>query len=136
VNKYINVLHQNIAGAINKADILVANLDNLSDDGKCIDVICLTEHFMMEGNEVHLTVPNYNLASYYCREINRGGACILVKNGHPFKDVPEIAKLSIPNVFECCAVTLTNHKLLIVCIYRVPKYSNLNVYFLRLEQLL
>lgn len=137
MNKFINVLHQNIAGAINKADLLLANLDNLSDNGKCIDVICLTEHFMKAGNEVHLTVHNYNLASYFCRENgNRGGACILIKHGHLWKDVPEIAKLSITNIFECCAVELTNYKLLIVCIYRIPKATNVNTFFLRLEQLL
>lgn len=136
-NSYINILHQNIAGLINKADDLLVCLDELSNKGSNIDILCITEHFIMEGYEHLLYIPNYNLAAFYCRnDKKRGGACILVKNGLQWKELPKITKLSTPGIFECCAVELTNYKIIIVCVYRVPNINNLNYCFDKLERLL
>lgn len=136
-NKYVNILHQNIAGLINKSDDLLICLDELSKKYINIDILCITEHFIMEGYQNLLYLPNYNLAAMFCRnEKKRGGSCILIKNGIQWKELPKVAKLSIPGMFECCGVELTSYKIIIVCVYRIPNTNNLNHCFDRLETLL
>lgn len=44
-------MHQNIAGLRSKFDALTISLQELSENDTVIDVICLTEHFMMSGHE-------------------------------------------------------------------------------------
>lgn len=84
-----------------------------------------------------LFLPNYNLSAHYCRiEQKRGGACILVKNGLQWKELPKVAKLSTPGIFECCGVELTSYNIIVVCIYRIPNSNNLNYCFDKLDMLL
>lgn len=133
----IYVLHQNIAGILNKAEALTICLEELTDKNIQVEVLCITEHFMMAGYESHLLIPNYTLAAYYSRTNNkRGGACILVKNGNRWREIPEIKKLSISGLCEFCAIELLSNKVVIVCIYRVPKQENLNTFFSKLEIIL
>lgn len=87
---------------------------------KCIDVICVTEHFMKSGHEANLTCSNYNLATFYCRSERRGGSCILVRKGHAFKELSEFKNMSIKSVFECCSVEIIPYNIIIVCTYRTP----------------
>lgn len=137
VNKHLYVLHQNIAGLLNKADALSICLNELSEKGQPVDVLCVTEHFMMSGHEDHLVVPNYTLAACFSRQNSkRGGSCVLVRSGHLWRELLEVSELSISNVIECCAIELTSYKVVIVCIYRVPNADNLNVFFSKLEQVL
>lgn len=133
--KHIYVLHQNIAGLLNKLDLLLVNLEELKDADKSVDVICVTEHFMMEGYECNLVLPNYTLASSHCRScIKRGGTCILLKQEHKFRELPEIKKFCLDYIFECCAVELLEFRTAVICIYRVPKQNNLYTFFERLEK--
>lgn len=135
--KFINILHQNIAGLLNKSDMLAINLDYLKDKNIEIDVICITEHFMLAGYEKFLKIENYTLASSFCRTQNkRGGACIIVNKIHKFKELTKINKLSINNVIECCAIELIEFKIIVICVYRVPKQNNLNVFFERFYEIL
>lgn len=135
--KYMHILHQNIAGLINKSDALCINLEELADSNKIVDVICITEHFMLAGFESNLYLPNYNLASFYSRaNSKRGGTCILLKKEHKFREIPEIRKFCLDCILEGCAVELTDYKIIIVCIYRVPKPNNLYTFFHKLENLL
>lgn len=135
VTKSLYVLHQNIAGLINKADALSVSLNMLEEKHKNIDLLCISEHFMMEGEQRNLYIPNFCLAAHYCRpDSKRGGTCILVREGHIWKNLPDIAKLSIRGVFECCAIELVNYKLIVICLYRVPKQVQLNTFFQKLEQ--
>lgn len=137
VKKHIKLLHQNIAGLINKANVLTVCLDELSEKKIDVDVLCITEHFIMEGFQHQLYVPNYSLAACFCREgRKRGGACILVKNDVQYKEIPKISKLSTSGIFECCAIELTHFKIIVVCIYRVPNINNLSYCFDKMETLL
>lgn len=130
-------MHQNIAGLLAKSGTLTVCLCELLGKGIQVDLLCITEHFMMEGYEVHLNIPNYCLAACFSRKENkRGGACILIKNGHQWRELPKIAKLSITGIFECCAIELIDCKVVIVCIYRVPNPSNFDEFMSRLEILL
>lgn len=81
-------MHQNIAGLINKSDRLILHVKELQERQVQVDVICVTEHFMPSGHEDILSIPNFQLASYFSRKTKcRGGACILVRNGLRYKEL-------------------------------------------------
>ena len=130
-------MHQNIAGLLNKSNELIVCLEEMSEKDTDIDIICLSEHFMMSGHEKLLFIPNYILAACYARnDSRRGGTCILVKKGHQYKELQDIAKLSINGVFECCAIYLIHYRTIIVCMYRIPKCNKYTVFFEQLEKVL
>lgn len=116
------MIHQNIAGLLNKSYELIVCLEEMSEKNTEIDIICLSEHYMIAGHEQLLYIPNYTLAACYSRKVSkRGGTCILAKNGHQFKELQDIAKLSMDGIFECCAIDLSIIRLLFVCIeYQSP----------------
>lgn len=112
-------------------------MEELTEKNIQVEILCITEHFIMEGYENHLVIPNYTLAAFYGRKhSNRGGACILVKNGTQWKELPEIKSLSISGLCECCAIELISYSIVIVCVYRVPKPENLNIFFSKLDSIL
>lgn len=120
-------MHQNIAGLISKADLLTVCLQELAEKDMEVDILCITEHFMKQDLEYQLCIPNYCLAACFSRkESKRGGACILIKNGLQWRELPKISKISSVGVFECCAIELIDHNTVIVCIYRVPNANNFN----------
>lgn len=112
-------MHQNINGLINKSDLLGIHLNELSEEGKPIDIICITEHNMKEGDHQHLHITNYSLATCYTRHDRNGGSCILIKNTHKF-EVINVKKWAIPHLIECCAIKLSSHPIIIICMYRPP----------------
>lgn len=130
-------MHQNIAGLLAKSNALAVCLQELTEKNTRVDILLITEHFMMESYEKHLNIHNYCLAACFCRkESKRGGACILVRNGHQWRELPIIAKISTTGVFECCAIELTNYKIVFVCIYRVPNPNNFHECMDKLEMIL
>lgn len=130
-------MHQNIAGLLNKSDLITVHLQELARKQKDIDIICITEHFIMRGHENLLMIPNYKLAACYARrEKKRGGSCILIKKDLEFKELSNISNFSISNAIECCGIELVNQQLLIVCIYRPPKMSNLNIFYEKLDDIM
>lgn len=138
VFKKINILHQNISGLISKCELLTVHLDELERDDVSVDVICVTEHNMMQGDENQLCIPNFQLASCYSRMSRKGGSCILVRNKHKSKDLDGLRRFNIPNTLECSAIELVNHNIIIMCIYRIPKYhlTDLNPFFDNLYDIL
>ena len=131
-------MHQNINGLINKADQLSVHLNELEKLDKTIDIICITEHNMNKEDHTFLTLSNYSLAASYARDNRNGGSCIIIKNGLKFQKIKYIEDLSIPNMIECCAIKLTEHPIVIVCVYRVPKYriSDVNIFLKALSDIL
>lgn len=90
----------------------------------------------MAGYEQYLSISNYDLATCFSRrDIKRGGACILIKKGHLWKEIPEVRNLAISSTFECCAIELIHTDLIVICIYRVPNVNNLTTFFERLSKL-
>ncbi|KAG6439265.1 hypothetical protein O3G_MSEX000628 [Manduca sexta] len=131
------MMHQNIAGLLTKSDAITVCLEELVEKGLCVDVLCISEHFIMEGYDKYLVIPNYHLAACYTRkESKRGGTCILVRNGHQYKELKQITKMSETGIFECCAIELITYKIAIVCIYRVPKNKNFNICMEKLDVIL
>ena len=130
-------MHQNIAGLLSKSDLLVIYVQELLSKQINLDIICITEHFIMSGQEKLLHIPNYKLAACYARQnIKRGGACILVKKGIEYKDLPDIMSHSVRGIIECCAIELPSQKLTILCVYRPPKITNLHQFYENLDIIL
>lgn len=131
-------MHQNIDGLISKMDNLTICLDDLKINNNFIDIVCITEHNMIQRDSLILNIPNYTLATKYCRHNRAGGSCILVCNQHKYKILSEINSLSVMNIFECCAIELIEHKIIVVCIYRSPrkKKSIREHFFGKLEEVL
>jgi hypothetical protein len=92
-----------------------------------LSVICVTEHNMQIGDESHLAIPNFKLATFYSRNNRNGGSCILIRNVHKYHKIDELNSASIPNVIECTGLELIEHKIIIVSIYRVPKNNSQNI---------
>lgn len=119
-------MHQNIDGLLNKSDILTVNLDIINKNN-LIDILCITEHNMTNDDSRHLHIPNFNLVSSFSRKNRYGGCGILVRNNLKCKSLPEVNKFSVPKIIECCAVELVEHKIILICIYRSPKYNKEDV---------
>lgn len=129
----VTILHQNIAGLLNKLDLLSISLENFRDDNIEIDVICITEHFLLQIDIPVL--PNYKMSSCYARDTRRGGSCIFIRNGHSFQDIPWVTKLSMKCVIECSAVELISHNIIVLCVYRVPN-SKIEIFLDKLHIIL
>lgn len=136
VFKHINVLHQNISGLLNKSELLGVSLDELYNLNKQVDILCITEHNMISGDENVLNVENFKLAASYFRNERRGGACILVRNHLQYKVLINVQDFSIMNIVECCGIELIEHNVVIIALYRVPKACYLNMFFELLEKML
>lgn len=117
---------------------MCVNLELLVEQGKLIDVLCLTEHNMIKDDNNILYLSNYSHANAFCRQNRRGGACILVHNKHEYKTISQVESCSVAGIIECCAVELIIHKLIIICVYRPPRNSveNLELFFDKLNSLL
>lgn len=55
---------------------------------------------MLKDYTKYLNLPNFSLAATYCKETGpkRGGACIIIRQGHAWKEIDFVAKLSNTNV--------------------------------------
>lgn len=129
-------MHQNIAGALNKIDDLDLALNELHDSNKHVIAICLTEHFIIKGEEQFFTLNNYHMSTIYSRQLQRrGGSCILLRNDFKGVELHDINKLCIEKHFEICALEIPQIKAIILCIYRTPN-SNITVFFNKINETL
>lgn len=99
-------MHQNINGLMNKSELLSIHIDELERNNKTPDVICITEHNMLNSDTNLLKVPNYFITSCFARNTRRGGSCILVHKSHKYEEIVEIKESSIAQVIECSAIKL------------------------------
>lgn len=130
-------MHQNIAGLLNKSDLLSVHVQELLLKKIDLDVICITEHFVIAGHENLIDIPNFKMAACYARKTQkRGGSCILIKNIYEYKELKIISGFSVAGVIECCAVELIKQKTIIICIYRPPNWSNISLFYDNLDALL
>ncbi|CAK1598183.1 unnamed protein product [Parnassius mnemosyne] len=131
-----NKTNKNIAGFLNKSDVLTVHIQELLNIQIDIDVLCITEHFIMSGHEKLIQISNYKLATCYSRNVKRGGACILIKKCHEYTELPDIMKYSITGIIECCAIKLIKQNTIILCIYRPPKICNIDKFYENLDSIL
>lgn len=102
-----------------------------------LDVICITEHNMVETDIPVLHVQNYKLATYSARNNRHGGTCILVNSRHRYKEI-NLNSFNTPVIFECCGIELIEQNINIICIYRSPKTATwaFNAFLEKLDSLL
>lgn len=132
----ITLLHQNIAGFISKKDILQVTLQELKENDKYIDILCLSETFIKQGEEFNLKLHGYNLATSFSRSLQRrGGTCIMCRENIEWCDIKILKKMSLELCFEMCGIELPHIKCIVMCIYRTPS-SNPYVFLAHLEKLL
>lgn len=117
--------------------MLAIAIKELEETFQSIDVICLSETFVQEGDERNISLENYMLGSHWSRpNARRGGVCVLVKKNMHFVKLDNISKeLSAQNVFECCGVSFPRSNLIIICVYTTPSSDTL-VFLNTLESLL
>jgi hypothetical protein len=134
-NNSFVIIHQNIAGVLNKLNELELVLLELAKEKIDVDTICLTETFLKRGDESNVILDNYELRSHYSREKKRGGSCILCKRHLESTQLDVNQTFGIEKSFEVCAVSVKDYKTIIVCVYRTPD-SDLNLFLNNLEALL
>lgn len=127
------LMHLNIQGGfLSKRNDLVIFLENSNTS-----IICLNEHWLKTDSiKVLNSIPNFNLANYYCRkEGKHGGSCILVKNNLEYKIRNDFDVLNEDSIFELCGVEILTLNIIVISIYRVPNVANFNVFLNKLELL-
>lgn len=135
-NHSIRLLHQNIAGLLNKLPLIEICLNEFNDSHKSIQILCFSETFVKANDEVNVCLNDFILATSYSRKKkNRGGVCILIKKNLEYKLIQLCHVMSIDKIFECCGIEIPLYNCIILCIYRTPR-SNITIFFYKLELLL
>lgn len=108
------------------------------NNGKPVDVVCITEHNMKLEDVQFLNIPNYRLGSCFTRNNRNGGTCILIKDGFNYRIIDTVSEFSVANIMECCAVELIDHNFVVVCMYRVPKNGSgcIEIFYKNLHDML
>lgn len=125
------LFHLNIRSLENKVEELEIFLDSLD---KQVDLICLTETWLKDGQENTVILSGFKLASNYGRSVKRGGgACIYIREGDSIKFRPRSVK-SVEGVFEACAIDILEEpSYTVVVIYRPPHHGNLKDFLSEFE---
>ena len=132
-NISLNIFHQNLQSFRNKKVILEVLLhDELAN----VDVLGLTEHWLMADEIGYFSLPGYSLISSYCRKNKKkGGSCIYMKSNIVVKPITKFDYLNVDEYFEASIVKLEQFKLIIICIYKNPN-SNIKILLDNLEIIL
>lgn len=88
-----------------------------------IDILCLNEHWLFV-DELMFHVPNnFHLISSYCRtNMLHGGVAIHVRqNLSPLCKPIDVSSLCKEGIFECAAMFISEHRLIVVSAYSVHK---------------
>ena len=115
-----SIFHLNINSLRNKIDEFNIIINDVKPE-----VVCLTEHHLVEDEIFLYKLDGYSLVSYYCRNTCKdGGVAIYVKN------CIKARKLHLKNVncidknFEFCCAQINysgiNHAVNIIAFYRTP----------------
>jgi hypothetical protein len=111
-----NIFHQNIRELRSRGDELIFSfkIDNMNHH-----ILCLSEHYMVEQEVLHLIMNSYLLGSSFCqKDIQRGGMCIFVRTDQNFSkiDIPHHCK---EQDFEICTIQLVTKtsNLIILILY-------------------
>jgi exonuclease III len=132
----LSVLHQNIAGVLNKTEELEVAILELENVKVEIDVLCLTETFLKKGDETNLLLNNYKMCANFCRDKHRrGGSCILSRKALEFSELDICKSVAIEKHFEACAAYIKCFKILVICVYRTPD-SDFDIFLEKLDFLL
>lgn len=130
-SKIFNVLNYNIQSLQHKIDQL--NLQVIEHN---IDIICLTETWLCEGQLEFLNLHNFKIGAHYCRHVNKhGGVLIATKSNYKCTSLKKLTELSIERDAEFAGLYLANIDAVILGLYRSPMGS-LDIFFDRLAEVL
>jgi exonuclease III len=128
----IKVFHQNIQGLRTIYNELLCHLQEQSPH-----VLCLAEHHLVNEEIVHLTLDNYLLGAYYCRNhFKKGGTCIYIHNSLKFSTI-NLENYCCDKDIEVCAVCINSnsYRLCILSVYKSPT-SNYDMFLEKIEMIL
>lgn len=100
------------------------------------DAVLLCEHWLPETAMKSYRLPDYNLASHFCRSVSGGGGTLIyLKSKYMYKEIAAINNLSIEKHCEVTAIEVMNPKIIIICMYRSPG-GQLDLFFEKFESIL
>lgn len=116
--KIVHVNVQCITNKINETEIFVKEHN--------VDILCLTEHWLLHNDIENISFPNYTLVSYFSRVSHiHGGSSIYVKNNIISTKLKLLNDLSIECQVEMSGISICTsdmkQKIAIINIYRPPK---------------
>jgi exonuclease III len=126
------IYHQNIQGLKGKTNEIIFSLISCAPN-----IICLTEHHLL-NNEIDTTwLPNYKLAANYTRNsLKCGGVCIFIRDNIKFSKVDTLQYCKDQDL-EIAAIKLKleKTKVIVICLYRAP-VGNFDYFINQLDDLL
>jgi hypothetical protein len=116
LNKPLILVQQTIRGLISKTDEITVSL---SLDKISPQILCFSEHHMLQKNLSLVNIENYSQGSNFSRSrYQKGGVCIFIRNNVCFSHV-DLFNYCVEKIVEICAVKLefNGRGLIIVCLY-------------------
>lgn len=111
-------------GLLNKVDEV-----NLFNDKFKVDILCVCEHWLAQGEISDIRLHGYNMVSAYCRQSGqRGGVAIYLKSDRVGIEVTYLTELSTQNTCEVAAVHIDELNLTCIEVYRVPLETNFEMF--------
>nr|CAI5856552.1 unnamed protein product [Callosobruchus analis] len=93
----VKICHINVQGISNKLHQIEYMLDHLD-----VDVIATTEHHISYDNIRHFYIPQYKLASYFCRSNHKNGGVAIYMKSHINYRQHKFSHLSVEGHVEVC----------------------------------
>jgi hypothetical protein len=115
LNKPLILVHQNIRGLTSKTDEITVSL---SLDKISPQVLCFSEHHMLQTNLSLVNIENYSLGSNFSRcRYQKGGVCIFMRDDVCFGHV-NLFNYCVEKILEICALKLefNGSGLIMVCL--------------------
>ena len=126
------IYHQNIQGLKRKTSEILLSLISCAPN-----IICLTEHHLLDNEIDTAWIPNYKLAANYTRNsLKCGGVCIFIRDNIKFSKVDTL-KYCKDQDLEIAAIKLKleKTKVIVLCLYRAPS-GNFDYFINQLDDLL
>jgi hypothetical protein len=127
-NEYeIRLLHHNVQSLNNKL---------LTAENLYVNILCFTEHWLLEAQMKVLNIDYFRLVSNFSRNHSASGAsCIFIRNNIETREVEYLRGLGKEKVFEKSAVEPSDIDTISACIYRSPD-SDFYKFLYKLELLI
>lgn len=110
-------------------------IEHLLSTNTDIDILILSELWKNKNFCDSIVLPNYKIASIYCRKNYEGGGVgILLKNTIDFIERKDIVNLSVEHVIEFCAIEIPKQNVILIGLYRADR--NINIFYEQMDRLL
>lgn len=128
---FLKIIHINIQSLCNKINEVQLFLNDVQPD-----VVCFTEHWLLDDYKVHF--PGFNVTGYFCRRFTtHGGVIIYTRSEFDAIEIKKITNSAEEIHIECTAIkcTVDNFSFCILTLYRSPK-GNVDKFFNKLDVIL